>query len=77
MINQTIARNLSMTVRNQLKVSKNKQIQTIQSSRMAPTGPLRDFHAQALRMEQTLVAKSTQSAQSAKFPFFRNKVVSM
>ena len=75
MISKTIQRSLSVTVRNPIKMTKKAKIPTmVQTQNTAHrAAPVRDFHANAIKLESSLAGNQSQSA--TRFPFFRNKVV--
>jgi len=74
MISQTIQRSLSVTVRNPIKMTKKAKIPTmVQSTAVHRAAPVRDFQANAIKLESMLMRNQAQDVK--RFPFFRNKVV--
>ena len=74
MIGKTMQRSLSITVRNPVKVTKKAKMPTIVQTQSRPAMPVRDYHANAIKLE-SLIGNNQSGAAAGRFPFFRNKLV--
>merc|ERR1712226_547621 len=73
MMNKVCQRSLSVTLRHGVKVTKTKPLNRFNFDQGRTLTKGRDFHANAAKMESAM-AESQGESQSARFPFFRNKV---